>query len=780
MTRFFSRLAQASVSHRWWFVGAWLVVLVVSAFGASRAEHAMTVGGFSLPGTEFNEASAVLSRDLDISSDKAALLVFHSDTMLVTDKAFHDEVEGALSRVSTNEHVTKVESFYSTGIPDMVSPDNHTTYSWVTLEGQEDVLEEETVPLRDLAHSDVITVYLIGQAAVNYDVEKASAEDLVRVERFTLPIVFVLLVLVFGSLVAAGVPLILGAFAVLTSLALLGVIAEMTDVSIFALNTASMIGLGLAIDFSLIVVSRFREELKHNELPIALDRTLQSAGRSILFSGITLMLTMSVLTLFPIMVIRSVAMAIAMVAVVAVLTGLFLLPAVLAILGHRVNSLNLRKYIPGLKGTGEGRWQHWALRVMRRPWLALGAGLLILGLMALPALWLERSGVTVEVLPESAESRQAFELMQRQFGVGEPTPLFVVIEAGQDGGIWRPEIMESVLTLHDRLEADPRVSHVQSLASLIPNPSPEWMRSLSPSTINSNQDRKRIAERLVNIDDRNTTTAIIVYPSNDDTSDETIALMRELRANVDTWAPGLAGTRVLIGGSAAQHYDFDRVVYDQLPLALLFSLIVTFVILMLFFHSLVLPVKAILLNLVSIVASYGILVLVFQFGVGDNLLGHESIGGLLSYTPILLFFIVFGLSTDYEVFLLTRVREYYHRGESNEQSVALGLERTAGIITAAGLIMIVVFGSFALTNVLVIKEIGFGLAVAVLIDTTLVRLVLVPATMRLMGDRNWWMPDWLGRWVPEIDEGDLPAEQSAVTRTPKIVAPNLAGGAGAS
>jgi putative drug exporter of the RND superfamily len=395
---------------------------------------------------------------------------------------------------------------------------------------------------------------------------------------------------------------------------------------------------------------------------------------------------------------------------------------------------------------------------MRRPWLSLGLGLLILGLLALPVLRLERTGVTIEALPRSAESRIAFELVQRQFGVGEPTPLFVVIESGQQGGIWRSEVLEGIYALHTRLDEDPRVADVQSLVSLIPNPSVEWMRTLSPATIETNSDRKRIAERLVNINGSNTTTVLIVYPTNSDTDKDTIALMQDLRDHAQEWAPGLAGVRVLVGGSAAQHYDFDRVVYDQFPLLLGLSLLMTFVILMLFFHSLVLPFKAILLNLIGIVASYGILVIIFQYGIGDSLIGLTSIGAILSYTPVLLFSILFGLSTDYEVFLLTRVREYYNQGYSNEESVALGLERTAGIITAAGVIMIAVFGSFALTNVLVIKEIGFGLAVAVLLDITIVRLILVPASMKLMGDKNWWMPAALDRVIPEIDEGEtLPA-----------------------
>ncbi len=755
MTAFYSWLARQSYRHRWWFIGGWMALLVLAGIGASQAEHALKVGGFSLPGTEFNEASKVLARDLDISSDKAALVVFHSDTLFVTDSEFHASVEHALGALANEPIVTKTESFYSTGLPQMVSDDNHTTYAWVTLEGDESLLEEQSPHLRALVRSDNIDTYLIGQAAVNHDVEKASAEDLVRVERITLPIVFLLLVIVFGSLVAAGVPLILGIVSVASSLAVLYLLAQIGDISIFALNTATMIGLGLAVDFSLILVSRFREELAERPVDEALEVMLQTSGRSITFSGITLIMTMAVLTLFPVMVIRSIALSIMVVAVVALIAALGLLPSVMAVLGSWIERGDVRRLLRIKQPKETHFWERWSRRVMARPWVSLIAALLILGTMALPAIRLERTGVTVSVLPESAESRQAFELMEQQFGPGYAAPLFVVIETAGEGALWQPAIMEGVFELHQEFEEDPRVVEVQSLASLIPNPSVNWMRSLSPVTIRANPDRERIAKRIANLDGANTTTTLIVYPRMGETDPETVDLMLDLRERTDAWESGMPGTRVLVGGAAAQHYDFDRVVYDQFPILLGLSLLVTYIILMLFFHSLILPLKAIILNLIGLAASYGILVVVFQWGVGDSLLGFDSLGAVLSYTPVLLFSIVFGLSTDYEVFVLSRVREYYRQGYSNEEAVARGIDRTAGVITAAGLIMIAVFGSFALTEVLVIKEIGFALAVAVLVDMTLVRLVLVPASMKLMEDWNWWMPRSIGRFIPNIDEGEV-------------------------
>ncbi len=755
MSALYSWLARSACQHRWWFLAVWLVVLVLAGIGAGQIEQVLKVGGFSIPGTEFNTASSVLSRQLHLSSDNAALVVFHSPTLRVTDKSFYDAVQHATENLRGEPYVTKAENFYTTGIPDMVSADNHTTYALVTLEGKEEDLEQAAPHLREVVRSNDIEVYLIGQAAVFFDTQKASTDDLVRVERFTFPIVFVLLVLVFGSVVAAGVPVALGAACVIVSLAALSILGRFTDISIFALNTASMIGLGLAIDFSLIMVSRFREELARASTAEALDNTLQTAGRSITFSGLTLMLTMAVLTLFPVMIIRSIALSIAIVAGVAVLAGLLLLPALLVLTAPYLNSLNLRRYLPRPRRSAPGAWARWARKVMRWPWTSVALALTVLGLMALPALWLQRIGVGVQVLPQSSESRIAWDLMARQFGPGETGPIFVLVQATKAGGVWDPRLLEGVYQLHTFVTADPRVTRVQSLASMVPNPTPDWIRSLSQATIQTNSDRKRIAERLANLDGDNSTTVLVVYPRKTETDPETRRLMLDLRAHATEWAPGLAGARVLVGGSPAQHYDFDKLVYDEFPLLLGLSLLITFVILMLFFHSLVLPLKAILLNLISLAASYGLLVLMFQFGIGDALLGFHSLGALLSYTPVLLFSILFGLSTDYEVFLLTRVREYVRQGYSNEESVALGLDHTAGIITAAGLIMIAVFGSFALTQVLVIKELGFGLAVAVLLDTTLVRLVLVPATMKLMGKWNWWMPRLLDRLVPEIDEGDV-------------------------
>ena len=754
------RLAQLCWQNRWALLATWAVVLAAAALGAGQTQKVLKVGGYSLPGTEFHAASEILAHDLGISSDKNAVVVFHSDTLRVSDAVFAADVQAALTRLGQDPHVAKTDSYYSSGVPDFVSPDNHTTYAYVTMRGTEEELERLTPALRALIKSPHVEAELAGQAAANYDIEQASFEDLGRVEKLAFPIIFVLLLLVFRSPVAVAIPLLMGAVGVVTSLAAIFLLASATDVSIFALNTASMIGLGLAIDFSLIVVSRYREELTRTSPRLALENTLKTSGHSIASSGLTVMLTMSVLALYPVMIIRSIAETIAIVAGVSVVVGLLFLPPLLAVVGPRINSLR----IDGLlrrreRTTGGDSWYRWANLVMRRPVFSLLAGLAVLGLLAFPATSLHRVGVTVQVMPPMSESRHAVETMQKAFGPGEASPIFVVVH--DDDSIWQPDLLQGVLALDTRLRSDPRVAHVQSIASLIPNPTPQWIRSLSKATIQSNPDRMRVAQRLADLRGDNKTMVVIVYPKHNEIHPATVALMLDLRANAKSWAPGLAPANVLVGGYPAQHYDFDKDVYDQFPLLLVLSLVMTFGVLLLVFRSLLLPVKAILLNLGSLVAAYGVLTLVFQFGYGDSLLGFKSLGAVLSYTPVLLFSILFGLSTDYEVFVLSRVRELVKDGMSNAEAVARGLQRTAGVITAAGLILIAVFGSFAFTQILVIKELGFALAVAVLIDMTLVRLVLVPASMRLLGAANWWMPTWLQRLVPELEPVPLVLDLTA-------------------
>ncbi len=746
----FSRLAAMVIDNRKRVGLLWLAVLVVAGALAAQVQGLVKVGGYSLPGTEFHESSEILRERLDQTAAKTALAVYRSDTLKVYDKQFEQEVSASFERLLGHSLVKRIESFYETGIPDFVSKDNRTLYAIVFLDGSEEAIERATPEFRTLAASEIIEVSITGIQAANYDIEQATGQDMAAVEVYSFPLVLLLLFLFFRSVLLGVIPIVVGVVSILITLGILAVLAYNTDVSIFAINCATMIGLGLAIDFSLIALDRFRREVQSVPYKQAIETMLNTSGRAILLSGVTLFMTMIVWALFPIMIISSIALAISLSAIVAVVTALLLMPLILSFLGPRLE----KKYRsrPVISETEGQFWRRFCYKVMGSPWASVGIACVILFALAYPALNMNRTGVTLDVVPPVVESRYAADILAENYGKGAIGPIMVAVEAGRDGGIWQREIMEGLFALHEKLRADPRVENVRSLISLRPNPSAEWATSLSQRSVKSNQDYYRIAKNVVDIDGANRATVMYVFSKENEVHPSTIALLEDIRANAEIWAPGLRVAQTFVGGAPAMHYDFTTVLDDQVPLYLGLSLLVNFVTLMIVLKTVIIPIKAVLTNLLSLFASFGALVIIFQYGFGASLFGAETIGAIILYTPVIGFAILYGLSTDYEVFLMTRVRERMAEGLGNDDAVAAGVQDSARVITTAGLIMIVVFGSFAFTQVQVTREIGLVLAIAILIDMTIVRLVLVPATMKLMGARNWWFPKPLDRWIPEIRE----------------------------
>ncbi len=728
-----------------WAVGALLIIGALT----SQVQGLVKVGGYSLPGTEFHLSSEILKNKLGIAADKTAVAVYTSDRYRVYDKVFHDEVNASLERLLAHPLVDRVESFYDTGVPDYVSPDNLTLFAILHLTGTEEEIEHATPEIREASRSDVLEVAVTGILAGNFDIEKATAEDLAAVEIFTIPAVLIILILFLRGILLGFIPLFVGVVSIMLTLGLVAAIALNSDVSIFAINIATMIGLGLAIDFSLIALDRFRSELAVRPHKEALMKTLDSAGRSILLSGMTLFMTMIVWALFPVMIIRSIAFAIALSAFVAVFTALFLMPVILAYFGPRLEK-KYRENPPPVSHEGN-IWGRLAYKVMGAPWISLILSLGILLGLASPLLDMQRRGVTLEVIPPEVESRYAGDILATKFGKGYLGPVMVVIEAA-DGHIWDNEVMDGVYRLHTAIERDERVQDVRSLISMIPNPSANWAISLSEGSVKANKDYYRLAKRFVDVDAANSATVLYVFPKENEVHPSTVELLKHLRAKVRDWAPGLAEVNIYVGGAPGMQYDFIEVVDGEIPLFFALTLLANFLTLVVIFKSILIPVKAVLTNLLTLMASFGVLVMVFQYGVGADLLGIDVFGSITFYTPVVGFAILYGLSTDYEVFLMSRVREKYAEGLSHDDSVAVGVQESARVITTAGLVMIVVFGSFAMTQVLVTKELGLVLAIAILLDMTIVRLVLVPASMKLMGELNWWIPKPLDRLLPEIRE----------------------------
>lgn len=776
----FGRLGYGIMRFRWLIFLFWLVLMpVAGGLGASKASGYLKGGGFVLPSSESGKAAAVLAKDFGGSNSNTAVVVFRSKTLTIDDAAFRDEVQASAKRLAVLEGVKSAVSYYDTLSPSLASADKHTALIVATLDEDENKAAKRIEPMREQLKGNTLESYVTGQPAIARDLEHTSEEDLKRSEFFTIPIVVLLLLLVFRTIVSSLIPLLLGACGVVAAIALIGVIGARTDLSIFALNTASMLGLGLGIDFSLIVVSRFRDELRAGKTTAdALAITMATAGRSITYSGLTVIFAMLIpIFLLDLMIIRSMALAVLLVATTSLIGGLTLLPATLALLGRRVEWLPILPRPKVRANNTEGMWYRFSHLIMARPWIWLIVSLGLLVALAFPIKDIDVLGATAGVLPAEQDSVKGSKALEEAFGGNRLTPIQIVIQTGSDNGVFRPEALEAIAQLTSEIKKDPRVEEVASLTNLVPNLTLEQIRGLTPAFFTKDPALAGAAAQKVNLQGKNdiTVLSVFVVAAHGQYDTEHQKLVNDLRSTI---IPGVRQTRaytVGVAGGSAEFLDLRDKVFGRFPYVFAGVMALTFIILMMFFQSVFLPLKAILMNLASILATYGVLVLIFQHGWGSSLLGFDPLGKLSITTPLILFVILLGLSTDYEVFMLSRVKEYYHETHNNEEAVAAGLESTARVITAAGLILIGTFGSFSLARVVTIKELGVGLAVGVLIDSTIVRIIMVPATMRLMGNLNWWMPAWLKKILPELKEGPAPSLAPAPALVPAMAGQPLGG-----
>ena len=719
------------VRRRWLVVAIWAAVLVPSAVLAPRVTSALK-SGFGEAKTESRLALRLMSDRLDVP-ESSVTLVFSSDALQATDPRYVQAVEETVAPLRDIPEVTRVVTYYNTNNPHMISADGRTTYGFVLLDAQIDAAIDMFPEIRKRLRPGELQVWTTGGIAIFSDLKEASESDLRRAEIITLPLVLIALVVVFGSVVAAGLPLVMGLVSITTTLALVYLLAQTTDMSIFVLNIASFLGLGMAVDYTLLMVSRFREELASRTVEEAVAVTCSTAGKAILFSAATSVIGLSGLLLFDFMMLRSLGIGGMAVILLSMLLALSLVPALLGALGARVNSLSV---IP--RPVGEGRfWLRLSGWVMGHPLLVIVpviTGLLLLGL---PFLDVKRGTPWASVLPDDAEARRGWQVAAEEFGPGELAP--IVLIATSETSVLSPENVGAAYDFARRLEEDPRVVRVDSIVSLDASLSrQEYQRlytSRSPEKLGG-PDLATALDELVS-DSRDTSMMHIVSASHP-LSDETKALVDEIRRN----RPAGDLETFLTGVTPDVTDTVDRM-YSDFPKVIIFVTIATYLALLWLFRSVVLPLKAVLMNMMSILASFGALVFVFQQGRFEGLLGFTSEGFTEASVPILLFAIVFGLSMDYEVFLLSRIKEEYDATGDNTHSVATGMERSGRVITSAALVLILVASAFATGEILIVKALGFGIALAIFIDSTIVRALLVPALMRLMSDLNWWAPTFL-------------------------------------
>ncbi len=690
----FSALGRRTYRRRRAVVALGVLFLLLAGLWGTGVFGKLVGGGFEDPQSESARASAELVEAFGREGADVVVL-YRSSDRTVDDPTYRRDVEAALEGLPAGS-VTSTATFWSTGAPSFVSQDRRSTFAVLGLPGRDDeALEQAYAVVADELDAAGLETYVGGAVAGEVTTNEQVGEDIARAEILSLPVLAVLLVVVFGGLVAAGLPLLVGVFSVLGAFLVLNVLSYATDLSIFALNIVTLLGLGLAIDYSLFMVARFREELAAGRsVPDAVEQTVATAGRTVAFSGLIVTVSLAGLLVFPQMFLQSMGLGGMAAVTVAAVTSLTVLPAVLGMLGERVNALRL-PFLRRRTASGEF-WGRLARAVLRRPVAVMVSTVGLLLLLGLPFLRIEFGTVDARALPADNEVRIVAEALLADFPGQSTSPLELAVV----GGAAEDDLQEYVAAL----ESVPGIAAV--------------------------------AERGTADEVTALTVTSLADPLSDAAAD-TLAAVRAL--------PAPDGTSVLVGGQTAEFVDLNASLADRLPVAALLVVATMLGLLFLAFGSVVLPVKAVVVNVLSLSAMFGGLVWIFQDGNLAGLLGIDTVGPIESTQPILILALAFGLSMDYEVFLLSRIREQWDLTGDNALAVETGLRRTGGLITSAAVLFMVVVGAFATSGVVFIQMIGVGLVLAVAIDATLVRGLLVPAAMQLMGSANWWAPRPLQR-----------------------------------
>ncbi|HEY7031055.1 MAG TPA: MMPL family transporter [Thermomicrobiales bacterium] len=740
------------------------LALALSGLGLVASIVLMVAVGGSLSSSGFandHAESARVDRQLadEFGRGRTSIVFIFDAGRPVSDPAVRAGVEAALAPLAHDQRVVQVLTTWSTGNPRFVSNDGQSTYAVALLNASDDEAQKGLDGWRDdvaaAAKPAGLTVTVAGDPAIGEEITTQVEKGIARAETATVPLTLLVQVVIFGSLVAAGLPLLVGALAIVGSVAAVLLLANFGQQSVVAINVVTGLGLALGVDYSLFMVARFREELRRRPVDEALSVTMATVGKSIFFSGITVIFGLSATHFFPLPALHSMGDAGMIVVALALVYGLTFLPAMLGVLGDRINAVPIGRRVGGQAGrraeesrqtTDDGRqgtqssvlspgyplgsssgfWHGVATAVMRRPVAVLVPLLVVLLLAGVPFLRLDLTPGGPDVLPTGNPARDATERLRTDFPAGESDPVPVIVTA-KDGNALSAASIQALRGFVARAATVPHVTRIESVVTDAAAAGVNWdAYDGDPATLPTGL-QPVIGERV-----RGDATLVEIV------ADAESAKLQQVVRDLRTIDP--TELRVEVGGPAATDVDTVDGINAGIVPALVFVIAGSYLILLLTFGSVFLPLKAIAMTLLSITASLGTLVLVFQDGRLEGLLGFQATGQIISTTPILMFCILFGLSMDYEVLMLTRVQEEYERTGDNTAAVAVGLERTAKTITGAAAIMIIAFGGFLLADIVVIKSLGFGLALAVLIDATIVRALLVPATMRLMGRWNWWAP----------------------------------------
>ena len=731
----------------WIAVIATAGVLVTTLLGGS-----LTTAQTLTNSSDWERGTQLIEERMSGPSGVTELVMVRSASLTVDDPAYRDfvaQLQGRLLGLGSDT-VEQTLSYFLTNDESMVSADRRSTIVPVVMAG---VLDAATVNIAEVHEvidkvqaASGFEVFIAGEATGSHDLREQSEQDVVRGEALGIPIALVILVLVFGAIAAAVLPLVLAGVSIVVALGATALVGQIFDLSFFVTNMITMMGLAVGIDYSLFIVSRFREERARGRDTIdAIGIAGSTASRAVLVSGLTVVVALAGLLIVPVNVFQSLSAGAILVVLAAVVASLTLLPAILSLAGDRIDRFRIpfiHRMRAQARHEGEGWfWDRVTRPVMRRPVIGLALAATVMAAAAIPLFQINTGTAGVSTLPEGFRSREGLLALEEEFTAGRLSPTRIVI----DGAAASAEVQEGIGRLQARLADDADFGPVQVQVG------PAGDLAVLSTPIAGDPVHERATDAI-----------------------------RRLKADFIPDAFAGVDAEVLVTGRTAASLEFLNVTAEYTPFVIAFVLGISFVLLTVVFRSLVVPVKAILMNMLSVGAAYGLIVLVSQMGFGADLIGFQQVDTVESWIPLFLFSILFGLSMDYHVFMLSRIRERYDQTGDNASAVAFGLSSTAGIITGAAAIMVAVFAGFAAGELVMFQQLGLGLAAAVFLDATIVRSVLVPSTMRLLGARNWYLPRFL-RWIPDvrvegvqpprpvpvpvpIDDGSVPEADPNLTR----------------
>ncbi len=703
---------------------------MLSGVVAPKALDNLVSGGFDVKNTESAKASQLLE-EMGLTQSTIDI-VFRSDGSDSNYSNFVDKIDKSTSRLSNIPQISKIQIPATVSNPS-VSSDEQTVVVVLWIDGSLDETQRLVPEIRSsIIAQDGISAYVTGFAAVFYDIELASENDLKRGEAVSLPLVLLVLLFIFGAALAAFIPLLTGLVAIGATIGLIFLASLSMEMSVFSLNIATFLGLGASVDYSLLIVSRFREELGELDVKEAVTKTIETAGKSVFFSASTTSLGLAGLLLFDIVMLRSIAVGGIIVIVVSAGLALTLTPALLSIFGHRINRYRIpfsRRLIPNTF------WANMSKFVMRRSLVIAVPVFLILLLAGMPFQRIQLGAPAADMLPETYESRMGMEIINEQFGPGWAHPIVIAVKANR-GSIKSAESISALKEFTSKIGEDSRVESIYSIVDFDSSLSTQdYVNYYSQFELLPDNELKRQIKDLSS-EDITYITVNTVFSGSD-------LEARNLVSDIRSYQPRGPSISAYSTGLTAGVMDSVDFLYERFPFAIALVVVAIYFALFVLFRSVLLPAKAVVMNALSIFASFGALVFIFQEGRLSAITGVEATGQIEATLPILLFFILFGISMDYEVFLLSRIKESYVEYGDNDKAVPEGLERTGPVITSAALIIILVGLGFATGDLLLIKIWAIGLVIGVTIDVTIVRSLMVPALMKLFGRWNWWAPTFL-------------------------------------